>query len=208
MEMVDKVADDGVEPKPAIKEGSGEGSGDVKPSFNFKPFKVQIPIQARIGKIQEPNPVPTGVICEARDTASFFTTNARWREREELLTWVRGQGVKAGFGVCIDKSVIKRPFLTMQCERSGVYKPPKTRKKPNLEGIGSRKCNCPFRLKGFFDKDTNDWWLAMLCGMHNHDLEVGKLQGHLIAGRLRAEEKKKVIEMTKSLTVPRNILTN
>ena len=72
MEMVDKVADDDVEPKPAKKEGSGEGSGDVKPSFNFKPFKVQIPIQARIGKIQEPNPVPTGVICEARDTTSFL----------------------------------------------------------------------------------------------------------------------------------------
>ena len=48
----------------------------------------------------------------------------------------------------------------------------------------------------------------MLCGMHNHDLEVGKLQGHLIAGRLRAKEKKKVIKMTKSLTVPLNILTN
>jgi len=71
----------------------------------------------------------------------------------------------------------------MQCDRSGIYKPPKTRKKPNLEGIGLRKCNCPFRLKGFFDKDTNDWWLAMLCGMHNHDLDE-KLSGHLIAGRL------------------------
>ncbi|XP_024628739.1 protein FAR1-RELATED SEQUENCE 5-like [Medicago truncatula] len=90
----------------------------------------------------------------------------------------------------------------MQCERSGRYKPPKTRKKPNLEGISSRKCNCPFRLKSFFDKNTNDWWLAMICGMHNHDLDE-KLSGHLIA-----EEKKKVIDMTKSLTVPRNILTN
>jgi len=47
----------------------------------------------------------------------------------------------------------------------------------------------------------------MLCEMHNHDLEE-KLQGHLLAGRLNAEEKKKVINMTKSLTVPRNILTN
>ena len=121
----------------------------VQPCF-LKPFKVQIPIQARIGKIEEPKLVPTGVICEARDTASFFTTNARWREREKLLIWVRGQGVKAKFGVCIDKSVIKRSYLTMQCERSGVYKPPKTRKKPNLEGIGLRKGNCPFRLKGFF----------------------------------------------------------
>ena len=85
----------------------------------------------------------------------------------------------------------------MQCERSGIYKPPKTRKKPNLEGIGSRKCNCPFRLKGFFDKDRNDWWIAMLCGMHNHDLDE-KLSGHLIAGRLGAEEKKKVIDNPRS----------
>ncbi|KEH19077.1 transmembrane protein, putative [Medicago truncatula] len=47
----------------------------------------------------------------------------------------------------------------------------------------------------------------MLCGMHNHDLEE-KLSGHLLAGRLSAEEKKKVIDITKSLAVPRNILTN
>ena len=111
---------DYVQPKPAKKEGSSEGSGDVKPTDNLKPFKVQIPMQARIGKIEEPKPVPMGVICKARDTASFFTTNARWREREELLTWVRGQGVKAGFGVCIDKFVLKRPYLTMQCERRGI----------------------------------------------------------------------------------------
>ena len=154
--MVDNVADDDVEPIPAKNEASddafGEGSGDVKPTVNVKPFQrcqVKIPFQARIGKIEEPKPVPIGVVCEVRDTASFFTTNARWREREELLGWVRRQGERAGFTVCIDKSVIKRPYLTMQCERSGIYKPPKTRKKPNLEGIGSRKCNCLLRLKGF-----------------------------------------------------------
>ena len=47
----------------------------------------------------------------------------------------------------------------------------------------------------------------MLCEMHNHDLEE-KLQGHLLAGILSVSEKKKVIDMTKSLTVPQNILTN
>jgi len=201
--MVDNVASDEVEPKPA----KTEAFGDVKPTSNVKPFKVKIPFQVRIGKIDEPKPVPIGVVCKGRDATSFFTTNARWRERQVLLDWVRRQGVRAEFSVCIDKSVLKRPYLTMQCEKSGIYKPPKTRKKPNLEGISSRKCNCSFRLKGFFDKETNDWWLAMLCGMHNHDLDE-KLSGHLIAGRLSAEEKKKVIDMTKSLTVPWNILTN
>jgi len=84
--MVDNFADDDVEPKLAKKEVSGEGSGDVKPTDNLKSFKVQIPMQSRIGKIEEPKLVPIDVICKARDTASFFTTNARWREREELLT--------------------------------------------------------------------------------------------------------------------------
>jgi len=93
----------------------------------------------------------------------------------------------------------------MQCERSGEYKPPKTRKKPKLEGTGSRKCQCQFRSKCFFEKNTQDWWIAMLCGIHNHEL-APKLTGHLLAGRLKAEEKQRVIGMTKILAPPRNIL--
>jgi len=93
----------------------------------------------------------------------------------------------------------------MQCERSGEYKPPKTRKKPNLEGMSSRKCECLFRLKCFFEKNTQDWWIAMLCGIHNHEF-APKLVAHLLAGWLKAEEKKRVFDMAKSLAVPRNIL--
>ena len=87
--MVDNVASDEVEPKLAKKEasgdGSGEASGEVKPTANVKPFKVKIPFQARIGKIEEPKPVPISVVFEGRDTASFFTTNVRWRKRQDLL---------------------------------------------------------------------------------------------------------------------------
>ena len=143
--MVDNGAGEDVEPKPAKKEASddasGEDSSDVKPTVNVKPFRLKIPFQARIGKIEEPKPVPIGVVCEGRDIASYFTTNARGRERQELLHWDHRQGVRAEFGVCIDKSVIKRLYLTMQCEKSGIYKPPKTMKKPNLEGDEqNRKC--------------------------------------------------------------------
>jgi len=210
--MVENVADDDVEPKPTKIEASGLGVGsdvasvDVKPTKDVK-FKVKIPFQAHIvHNLEKPKPISIHVVCKVRDTTSFFTTNERWREREELLGWVHRQAARAGFTICIDKSSLKKPYLTIQSERSGEYKPPKTRKQ-NLEGISSRKCQCPFRLKGLFDKDINDWWIAMLCGMHNHDLEA-KLQDHLLAGRLNAEEKKKVIDMTKSLTVPWNILTN
>ena len=68
------------------------------------------------------------------------------------------------------KSSIKMPTMTMQCEKSGEYKPPKMRKNPNLQGTGSRKCECSFRLRGFFEKDTNDWWVAILSGIHNYEL--------------------------------------
>jgi len=58
----------------------------------------------------------------------------------------------------------------MQCERGGEYKPPKNRKKPNLEGTGSR--------------NTNEWWIAMLSGIHNHEL-APKLADHLLASRIK-----------------------
>jgi len=45
------------------------------------------------------------------------------------------------------------------------------------------------------------------CGIHNHDL-APKLYGHLLAGQLKAEEKQRVIDMTKSLAAPKNILTD
>jgi hypothetical protein len=74
-----------------------------------------------------------------------------------------------------------------------------------LEGTGSRKCDCPFRICGYFEKKTNDWWLAMHNGAHHHELE-SKLGGHLLTSRLREEEKKKVVDVTKCLALPRNII--
>jgi len=60
------VTGDDVEPKLAKNEASGdasgEGSSDVKPAVNVKPLKVKILFQARIGKIEEPKPVPIGVV--------------------------------------------------------------------------------------------------------------------------------------------------
>jgi len=49
--------------------------------------------------------------------------------------------------------------------------------------------------------------LQCFYGIHNHEL-APKLTGHLLAGRLKAEEKQRVINMTKSLAAPRNILTD
>jgi len=133
-------------------------------------FKVKIPFQAHIvhnqakpklvptGNFEEkPKPVPTGVRVIEVNTKSFFTTNERWRDREELIGWVRRHAARAGFTISIDKSSSIRTYMTMPCEKSGEYKPPKMRKKLMLEGTDSRKCQCPFRLKFFFEKNTQDW---------------------------------------------------
>jgi hypothetical protein len=113
---------------------------------------------------EKPKLVPTSVRVIQVNTGSFFTTNERCKDREELLGWVRRQATRAGFTVFIDKSSTIVPYMTMHCEMSGEYKPPKTRKKPKLEGTGSRKCNCLFRLKCFFEEkktrmvDCNALW--------------------------------------------------
>jgi len=90
--MVENVADDGVEPKPAKIEASGVASDEVKPNVDVK-FKVKIPFQAHIGQNQEkpklvptgnfeekPKPVPTGVRGIEVNIESFFTTNKIWRD--------------------------------------------------------------------------------------------------------------------------------
>ncbi|KEH18712.1 otubain, putative [Medicago truncatula] len=47
----------------------------------------------------------------------------------------------------------------------------------------------------------------MLNGFHNHEFEA-KLGGHLLAVRLKEEEKRRVVDMRKSLALPRDILTD
>jgi len=97
--MVENVANDFVEPKPGKIEASGVPSGDVKPTKDVK-FKVKIPFQAHIiynqakpvptGNFEvKPKLVPTGLRVIEINTRSFFTTNERWKDQEELLGWVR-----------------------------------------------------------------------------------------------------------------------
>jgi hypothetical protein len=45
-----------------------------------------------------------------------------------------------------------------------------------------------------------------VCGEHNHKLDE-KLEGHILAGRLKPEEKELVHEMTSNLVAPKNILS-
>jgi len=120
--MVENVVEDAVEPKPGKNKSSGEASGvgvgscvasrDVKPTKQVE-LKVKIPFQAHIvhnqarpastGNFEEKSKsVPTGVRVIQENTGSFFTTNERWKDREELRGWVHRQAARAGFTISID----------------------------------------------------------------------------------------------------------
>jgi hypothetical protein len=107
--MVENVAEDGVEPKPgknkASDVGVGFGEGKLTNDVKFK-VKISFQVEAHIvhnqakpvptGNFEEKHkPVPTGVRVIQVNTGSFFTTNERWKDREELLGWVRRQAARA-----------------------------------------------------------------------------------------------------------------
>ncbi|KAH1247374.1 hypothetical protein GmHk_06G017285 [Glycine max] len=94
-------------------------------------------------------------------------------------------------------------FVLIGCERSGQYK---CRNKEFVRrDTGSRKCGCPFRLRGKPVHGGEDWMVKLICGIHNHEL-AKSLVGHPYVGRLTNNEKKIIAGMTKSMVKPKNIL--
>ena len=91
------------------------------------------------------------------------------------------------------------------CERNGEHKVRK--RKVKHEAMGSRKCGCLFKLRGYAVMEDNAWKLAILNGVHNHEM-VSYVAGHLIAGRLMEDDKKIVHDLTNSSVTPKNIMTN
>ncbi|XP_028180899.1 protein FAR1-RELATED SEQUENCE 6-like [Glycine soja] len=94
-------------------------------------------------------------------------------------------------------------FVLIGCERSGKYK---GRKKEFVrKDTGTRKCGCPFKIRGKPVHEGEGWAVKLICGIHNHEL-VKTLVGHPYAGRLTDDEKNIIADMTKSNVKPRNIL--
>jgi len=94
-------------------------------------------------------------------------------------------------------------FVLIGCERSGRYK---CRKKEFVRrDTGSRKCGCSFKLRGKPVIGGQGWMVKLICGIHNHEL-AKSLVGHPYAGRLTKDEKTIIVDMTKSMVKPRNIL--
>jgi len=97
----------------------------------------------------------------------------------------------------------RKTFVLLGCERSGKYR--KYRNDLEVSITGTIKCDCPFRLRVKPISNGEGWVLKVICGLHNHDL-AETLVGHPYVGRLKPVEHALVVDMTKSLVKPSNIL--
>lgn len=99
-------------------------SGDVKPpKVEAKPNIDGASVHVEASKYFSPDVLP--LQAHEVDTARFFSDDVKWKDREELLEWVRRQANKAGFTIFIQRSSLIHPMLGLVCERSGAHKVPK-----------------------------------------------------------------------------------
>ncbi|XP_052727423.1 PKS-NRPS hybrid synthetase cheA-like [Vigna angularis] len=141
------------------------------------------------------------------DYSDQFSIDKIFPTRADLIQWVRKIAFDLGFVVVTIRSDTatgeagRKTFILLGCERSGKYKKYKADVQPSFSG--TRKCECPFRLRG---KPKGDGWvLKVMCGYHNHEL-AETLVGHPFAGRLNAAEQSILVDMTNSQVKPSNIL--
>ncbi|KAK2452912.1 protein FAR1-RELATED SEQUENCE [Trifolium repens] len=157
------------------------------------------PAEMRPNNIAEP-------VIDYFDFAENFATDKTFSTRDDLLKWVRGEAVKLGFTIIISKSDNgsdkRKQTLVLGCERGGVYR--ENKKKLKGQDTRSIKCECPFRLRGYF-LSSGVWKITVVCGKHNHET-TKDLEGHLIPRRLNMEDRKLVEEMTSNMVQPKNIL--
>ncbi|XP_038698023.1 protein FAR1-RELATED SEQUENCE 5-like [Tripterygium wilfordii] len=71
--------------------------------------------------------------------------------------------------------------------------------------IGTQKIECPFRVKGLKLNTNDDWMVSVVCGTHNYSAAL-YMEGHAYMGRLSATENNILVDLSKNLVKPRNIL--
>ncbi|XP_028062629.1 uncharacterized protein LOC114265960 [Camellia sinensis] len=98
--------------------------------------------------------------------------------------------------------------MYLACERSGQYRARKKLKHDvnNISRItGTKKCGCPFDMRAHRFTTHDEWTLTVVCGLHNHP-PAEHLEGHSYAGRLSKDEKALLMDMSKSMVRPKEIL--
>jgi len=90
-------------------ENAGDDPGDRKPSV-VNSIKVEAPVKVEASmKVEasvkvEASSINSGVCDNEVDTTHFFLIRETWKDKDELLGWVRRQANRAGFTVIIKRS--------------------------------------------------------------------------------------------------------
>lgn len=117
--MVEKADDDLGETKPIFV----ENFGDVKPPK----VEARPNIDGASVHVEASLYVHSGVVLlDANELTRliFFSEDIKWKDRDDLLNWVRYQENRAGFKIVIHRSNFINPMLQPVCERSGNHKMP------------------------------------------------------------------------------------
>ncbi|KAI3912373.1 hypothetical protein MKX01_038435 [Papaver californicum] len=159
------------------------------------------------------------------DMTDQFVTDQVFNTRDEMIAWCQDVGRQNHMIVVIAKSEKpvpgRRTRITLGCERGGMFRHHTKKDQvlidlPNRNLVqavktrtrkhtGTKKCGCPFTLKGVWLPDDK-WKVKAECGEHNHALESIPV-GHSFAGRLRDDEKQLLKDMIRSGIKPKEVLT-
>ncbi|XP_024169252.1 uncharacterized protein LOC112175749 [Rosa chinensis] len=152
--------------------------------------------------------------CTRDYTSEFFTTET-FNSKEELIIWAKNVGKENGITIVVLRSDSgkgkKKPRVTLGCERSGKCdrRNSSPQKSKTVESkrrrTGTKKCDCPFRLRGEKLAAGNEWELTVDVGIHNHAAERPE-RGNSFQGRLCQEEKSVVKDRYKRGEKPKQIL--
>jgi len=121
------------------------------------------------------------------DYGEDFTTYEIFECQETLIKWAWEVAVASGFSLVVKRSDVfgtrKNERVLLSCDRERIYKNRnvKAQDKAGTRSTWSKKCGCPFLLKG--KKLSNTAWFAVVCGIHNHFL-AENLKGHSFTDRL------------------------
>jgi hypothetical protein len=95
------------------------------------------------------------------DTPTHFVTDKATSDRDELIEWARSIAVQLKFAIIIRNSDYggdkRKPYFKLECERGGSYV--SKSKKLKTDKTRMRKCQYPFRLRGYFHADRK-WHLC------------------------------------------------
>ncbi|CAK8535304.1 unnamed protein product [Lathyrus sativus] len=138
--------------------------------------------------------------------SDVFSTTQRFGTQEDVIRWIKEIKIQNKITAIITRSDVE----TCKRGRSNklIFGCDKGEKHKDTYGgtqSATKKCGCPFKIRSTPAKDGSRWKVDVKCEVHNHGLS-DRLEGLSFVGRLRADQKKHFIDLTKRKVSPRHIL--